>query len=169
MVMVKKASVKKSGSKAFFTKYWPVLLFVIILLAAGGVYGYNKYLDRQNVADMKQLLADFEKLKTDIESETGEKLYIEASCGSVGKFATSYACSLSLNTKSPAWNESYTKIILDKQNSLQLAFGHCEMLSENSIGFDRDKYICIFSVRKSNITTTEQVFYKYDTSPGSPV
>mgnify|MGYP000935054400 CR=1 FL=1 len=166
MVMVKKASVKKSGSKAFFTKYWPVLLFVIILLAAGGVYGYNKYLDRQNVADMKQLLADFEKLKTDIESETGEKLYIEASCGSVGKFATSYACTIYLKNdlnKLYAYSD-YTPA----ESSLLNTDNRCRVIQSKDAKY-LNFYSCVLHIRASNIDKAEATFFKYDTSPGSPV
>lgn len=166
MVMVQKSTVKKYSFKAFFGKYWWVLLFMVLLITSGGVYGYNKYLDRQNIAEMKQLLADFEKLKTDVESETGEDLYIEASCGSVGKFATSYACSLYLENGGKKEYE-YTKFT-KKYISFDNKNYECRLITSVDAQA-RGSWSCIITIRKSNTMEAERIFYDYDTSPGSAI
>jgi len=170
MVMVKPATAKKpSVESSFLNRHWWKIGIGLVVLTVFVYFGYNKYLDRQNVAEMRQLLEDFEKLKTDVEAETGEKLYIEATCGSVGKFATSYACSLNMQTRGSSWKPLLTKLVLEKETTVQKNFGSCEMLSKNSVGFDKDKYICIFTIRKSNTSEAERIFYNYDTSPGSAI
>jgi hypothetical protein len=90
-------SAKKNNAKGFdfslfFKKHWWKIGFSILLIGSVTFIGYNKYLDQQNVNNMKQLLAEFEQLERDVEAETGEELYIEANCGSGGKFAEFYSC-----------------------------------------------------------------------------
>ncbi len=98
VVMIKKATSKQSkarnsGIKSFAGRYGVVLLIGFLLLAISGAYGYNKYLDQKNVSDMKQLLADFEKLEKDVEAETGEELFIGVSCGDLEeKFTKTPSC-----------------------------------------------------------------------------
>jgi hypothetical protein len=92
--MAKSAKVAKiSKSPSLLQKHW-WKIGISLLFVTGLVFlGYNKYLDRQNVSDMKQLLSDFEKLKTDVEAETGEKLYLGVKCGELKeKFIKTPAC-----------------------------------------------------------------------------
>jgi hypothetical protein len=145
-----------------------VLISVVVLIV--GVFSYSKYIDYRNVQDMKQLLADFEQLEKDVEAETNEDLYIEAECGSVGKFATSYACSLRLLHSRTMWSSDITNSVIKAETDNMKDFGRCRILSEKSIGFkpNEDNYICSFSVHDSNREKSEEIFYQYDTSPGSP-
>jgi hypothetical protein len=92
MVMAK-ASVKISKPSGFLKKHWWKIGISLLFLFGLVSFGYEKYLDRQNVADMKQLLSDFEKLKSDVESETGEKLLVGISCGYLEeKFTKTPSC-----------------------------------------------------------------------------
>lgn len=147
-----------------------VALILVPILLVFGAFGYNKYLDWQNVNDMKQLLADFEQLKQDVETETGEELTIEADCGSGGKFATFYSCKVSLKSSNGNWIDEYEKIIVNTVSDNLTSFGECRMLSERSVGFEPkdDYYFCSFYVNNSNKNKAESIFYQYDTSPGSP-
>jgi hypothetical protein len=164
MVMAKKDTIKKPSTRSFAARYGAMILIGFLVLAVGGVYGYNKYLDRQNVSDMKQLLADFEQLEKDIESETGEELYIEATCGSVGKFATSYSCDVTLAGKGSSLSEGVTAnflLYISKQKN-------CEILSTGLGGY-KGALNCVVHVRESNENNAENVFINYDTSPGSAI
>jgi len=169
--MISKTSANKRGTRAAVKKYWWVFLVVVMVVSSVGVVGYNKYLDAQNVTDMKQLLADFEQLERDVEAETGESLYIKANCGNVGKFATSYSCSLRLLHSEELWSAKIAKAVASKETANMKGFGGCKMLSESSVGFEpnEDNYICVISTRGSNESKAEEIFYLYDTSPGSPV
>jgi len=162
---------RQSFSKLGWVKHHKFKTFLILILVfTTGIFAYNKYLDWQNVNDMKQLLADFEQLERDIEAETGEEFYVEASCGSVGKFAESYACSLRLFHKQAIWNEPFSLAALQSETDHLRSFGDCAILDENSLVRDanRNHYRCNFLVRYSNRDASEEIFIKYDTSPGSP-
>lgn len=167
MVMkTKQSSSKMSASAVFFHKHWWKIGVIILIISSLTFLGYNKYLDQQNVNNMKQLLADFEQLKTDVEAETGEKLAIEATCESVGKFSESYACYLYLkndgnkllNYEQSIHNGSSLKIVLNK----------CRVVTGEGAKY-LNFYNCTVSVRNSNIEAAEKIFYDYDTSPGSNI
>ena len=173
MVMVKPATVKKpSVESSFFNKNWWKIGIGLMVLTVFVYFGYNKYLDRQNVAEMRQLLEDFEKLKTDVEAETGEKLYIEATCGSVGKFATSYACSLNIKPVNNNSTELTRNAFKEKDSNVRAMYG-CGLYSETGYqvkDLAKDFYGCAaLHVRGSNKSEAERIFYNYDTSPGSAI
>jgi hypothetical protein len=89
----KQSSSKMSASAVFFHKHWWKIGVIILLISSLTFLGYNKYLDQQNVNNMKQLLADFEQLKTDVEAETGEKLALGTSCNNIEeKFVSTPSC-----------------------------------------------------------------------------
>jgi hypothetical protein len=173
MVMAKVPAKKSTFVKAsgFLKKHWWKTGISLLFLFGLVSFGYEKYLDRQNVTDMKQLLADFEKLKTDVEAETGEELYIEASCGSVGKFATSYGCTLYMKPVSHTFTDTLGSSIKETRSEFLNNHG-CILASEGyKIKKESDNYfICSgFNVRSSNTTSAETIFYRYDTSPGSAI
>ena len=164
----KKSTAPKSRKYVTYVKQHKLLtLFVAVLFIGLSAFGYQKYLDTRNVSDMEQLLSAFEELEEKIESESDQEVDIEANCGSVGKFATSYACTLSLISKTNSW----TKEISDKLLIIRLsqpAIKNCNLLSEISTGFNlnENKFICSLEVRNANKTSSESIFYQYDTSPG---
>ncbi len=147
---------------------WWTFTLLFVLMFPFGLFTYSKYLDKRNVQDMKTLLSDFQQLEKDMEEETGEEFTIEADCSSVGKFATSYSCSVYF--KNATWKEVYSQKVTTTATKGMKNFGGCEMLSENSIGFspNEDMYLCTFTVRSPNEVRSEQIFYDYDESPGSP-
>ena len=100
MIMATSTPVNNSSAKlGFFRKHWWKIGVSLLFITALVFLGYNKYLDRQNVTDIKQLLSDFEKLKTDVESETGEKLVIGVKCGDLEeKFIKTPACYIFLES-----------------------------------------------------------------------
>ena len=168
MIMATSTPVNNSSAKlGFFRKHWWKIGVSLLFITALVFLGYNKYLDRQNVTDIKQLLSDFEKLKTDVESETGEKLYIEATCGNVGKFATSYACRITLPVAGGEASREYIQLITLYKSSAP-KYSNCEILV-NGKGNFRNVLRCDINIRSANSNDAEQVFYKYDTSPGSAV
>jgi hypothetical protein len=137
---------------------------LVVLIALAGMFSYNKYLDYQNVQDMKQLLADFEQLERDLETETGEELTIESSCGSVGKFATSYACSITLiGNPESLISSSY----IDSTNSYVQSHSKCEVLYGGRDSF-KNALNCNIHIRQANKNRAESVFLAYDESPNSP-
>jgi len=141
-------------------KWWFVLLLAILVFSVGS-FAYNKYLDYRNVEDMKSLLADFEELEKKIEQETNEELNIEASCKSVGKFASSYACSIYLT------NKMKTTMNYNKFTSENLKSNNCRIIDS----IDASKlgaYYCVIDVRGSNTQEAENIFYQYDDSPNQP-
>ena len=144
-------------------------LYIIFLISLS-VFLYGRYIDYRNVQDMKQLLADLQQLERDMEAETGEKFYIEADCGSGGDFASFYSCSVVLKPESNVWSTKFLNIIALNETKTLQEFGKCKMLSERSIGIEphEDYYICSFLVNNSNKNKAEEIFYPYDTSPGSP-
>lgn len=149
----------------FLKKWWWAILLITLLVFGVSSFAYEKYLDRQNVADMKQLLADFEQLEKDVEAETGEELTIEASCESVGKFSESYACYLYLkNPNNSLLN--YSEFIADDSSLLDSA-NSCRIISGKGAKYI-NFYSCSFKVRDSSINSSEEIFYKYDTSPDAP-
>jgi hypothetical protein len=166
MLMVKKKSNKKNSVSIWLRahKFTTALMALVVVVA--GIFAYNKILDRQNVQDMKELLAAFEQLERDVEADTGDQLTIEADCGSVGKFAEGYSCGLFLKNLQNKWTEEISQSIQKKNDKLFQAF--CKFASFNSIGLsaDKDFYLCILTVRKSNRSTAESIFYQYDISPG---
>jgi hypothetical protein len=171
MVMAKSSEKKSTFVKpsGFLKKHWWKVGISLLFLFGLVSFGYEKYLDRQNVSDMKQLLADFEKLKTDVEAETGEELYIEASCGSVGKFATSYACSVYLRpltgVSSAGLLRSFTALSVISNARCNLASVDYKIKDSS-----KDYYICSgLHVRGASSAEIEKLFYKYDTSPGSAI
>lgn len=160
MLMKAKTSDKiraKERLRFLFIKYWWIVGVVVLFFIIASLVGYNKYLDQQNISNMKQLLAEFEQLEIDAENETGQELYIQADCGTGGeKFSRKYICSVSL----PAVDNNavtYSHDLPDKEN--------CETLINGKEGF-RNALNCTVSVRGSNHDIAEDIFYKYDTSPG---
>lgn len=139
-------------------------LIIIALIFIGG-FAYDRYQNWRNVRDMEELLAAFEQLESDLEAETGEDFYIEANCGSVGKFATSYACTVSLNS-TEEWKNTYPSVVENYPSDILSNFGDCNLLSSTSIGYEKDKYVCIFKVNTANESRVESIFYEYDKSPG---
>ena len=98
----KKASPTKQRSvgRVYWLKHHPLILIAIVMTGVILSFtAYNKYLDWQNLNDLKAMLADFEQLERDVETATGEELYIEASCGTVEKFNITNVCYISLATK----------------------------------------------------------------------
>ncbi len=165
MVMAGKKFTSDSTKKpSFFQKHWWKIGISLLFVTALVFFGYNKYLDQQNVSNMKQLLSDFEKLKVDVETETGEKLFIKATCGSVGKFATSYACDVTLGT------ETNSKKGVVSNSFVVYVSNHngCEILNSGNDSFE-DALNCTIHVRGSNTGMAEQIFIDYDTSPGSAI
>lgn len=139
-------------------------LIIIALIFIGG-FAYDRYQNWRNVRDMEELLAAFEQLESDLEAETGEDFYIEANCGSVGKFATSYACSMDLKTN--LFDTSYIPII--KSNEAETLKKNCMIASAGfRIGSpENDYYTCTgIHVRQANKDEAESIFYEYDKSPG---
>lgn len=142
-------------------KWWWAVLLISLLVFGVSFFAYEKYLDRQNVADMKQLLADFEQLKTDVEAETGEKLFIESSCGSVGKFSESYSCVIRLTPISRISNERFTNSVYTNQGSFLIDNG-CFLASTGyKLESPTDNYYeCSgIHVRPSNKATANRIFY----------
>lgn len=142
-------------------KWWWVVLLAGLLVFGVSSYAYQKYLDRQNVADMKQLLDDFEQLKTYVEAETGEKLFIESSCGSVGKFSESYSCVTRLTPKNRISTKGFTDSIYKNQSRFLIDTG-CFLAST---GYklespNDDYYECSgIHVRSSNEAAANRMFY----------
>jgi hypothetical protein len=151
-----------SSLLGFLRRRWWVVSIIGLLVFGVSLFAYEKHLDRQNVADMKQLLGDFEQLEKDVEAETGEKLFIEASCGSVGKFSTSYSCRLVLAGTDLSLFENAVNI-----SSSGTKYNGCEFLYNGKDEF-KNALRCDITVRGKNIGASEEIFYKYDTSPGSP-
>jgi len=155
----------------FFQKHWWKLAIALLFVGSLAFLGYNKYLDQQNVNNMKQILAEFEKLKSTVEAETSEKLYIEATCGSVGSFANSYSCDVLLKPKNNTKTSEIIKSIKDNTPGYLVGYG-CILASEgyrleNS---SSDYYICSgIKINSANIDKAEEIFFKYDTSPGSNI
>ena len=142
-------------------------LSLVILVVVAGVFSYNKYLDYRNVQDMKQLLADFQQLEKDVEAETGEEIYIEANCGSVGKFATSYACSIDLLPKSKQASEAYKAYLENVSVDNSSRCGLYSIIGYKIDDSSLDFFGCSPSiVRNANRDKSEEIFYQYDTSPG---
>jgi len=153
---------RQSFSKLGWVKHHKFKTFLILILVfTTGIFAYNKYLDWQNVNDMKQLLADFEQLERDIEAETGEEFYVEASCGSVGKFASSYSCGLVILPGSdlPAYSAKTREYSAEND---------CEILI-NGRGTHTNALLCNIHVRNANRQKSEEIFLQYDTSPNSPL
>jgi hypothetical protein len=140
-----------------------VTLLLFIAIFGVGVFSHNKYLDWQNVKDMKALLSAFEQLEKDVEENTGEDLAIEADCGSVGKFATSYSCDIFLK-KLNNDKFDYDKFI-PKNSVLNKANNRCSTITSPDAAY-LNFFSCITQVRNFNTKTAESIFYKYDTSPG---
>jgi hypothetical protein len=120
------------------------------------------------VQDMKQLLAAFQKLETDVERDNGEQVEIEADCGSVGKFSTSYSCAVYLSSISDAWTDTLSEKARSYNDTAML--GDCFIISDRSSGIEtnEDGFSCSSIVRQSNISRAESIFRAYDISPGQP-
>ena len=170
---MKKQKISKTGRVKNWVRMHRLLSMIAVLVVIGfGVFGYNNYLDWQNVNDMEELLASFEQLKTDVETETGEQFYIETDCGSVGKFSTSYSCLVSLKPADGTWNQSITSSVSNNLIGFLKNTDGCAMLSMNSTGFqpEEERFVCSgFHVRGNNEAKSEEIFFEYDTSPGSSV
>jgi hypothetical protein len=167
--MVMKTTTKTKNSKGFVKKFWWVFPVLFLFVSSIGYIAYNKYLDQQNINNMEQLLSDFEQLKSDIEAETGEKFYIEANCGSVGKFSTSYSCSIDLKAFNKDLTSEFTQYI--KLGTFTV-YGSCGFASNiYSVDNNFQEYFTCTSlnVRPSNQQKAEEIFYNYDTSPNSPL
>lgn len=165
--MTKKRKNKKfqQNNLTWFKQHKLASAALVLIIIFGGIFSYNKYLDWQNVQDMKQLLADFEQLERDIEASSGEELYIEADCGNVGKFATSYACHLYLKNSK---NQLYQyRQFSAKRSSLTKSTNRCRVIDGKDATY-LNFYSCTSPVRGANEKKSEQIFVEYDTSPNSP-
>jgi hypothetical protein len=168
MVMAKKKLKKQSSIQKVisWTKSHKVKAFLLLLLLfLIGNFGYNKYLDQQNIQDMKRLLADFEQLEVDLEQATGEEFYIEADCSSIGKFAESYGCNLYLK------NDTNTLFgyedFLNEGSTITAGENNCHTINSKDAAYE-NFYACSISVRNPVRTNAEDIFKEYDTSPGLP-
>lgn len=140
-----------------------LLLVGMPLLLFGGLFAQSTYLDRQNVSEMKELLAAFESLKQEAEEKTGDSFSIEADCGSVGKFADSYSCELYLKNPNGSLYDYSTFI---NQNSVLLSGGsNCRVVDGAGAKYF-NFFSCSVSVRESSRSSAETIFFEYDTSPG---
>jgi hypothetical protein len=149
----------KNNAKSTNKLLW-ILPVVVLLLGFATFFAYNKYLDNQNVAEMEQLLADFEKLKEDAEKESGQSYYIEATCGTGSeKFSNKYFCLISLPT------QDSSAALYDFNKSKLMDSDTCEILTSGLEGY-KNTINCNISVRQSNSEKAEEIFYDYDTSPG---
>lgn len=145
---------KASALLRFVKKWWWAILLITLLVFGVTSFAYEKYLDRQNMADMKLLLADFEQLEKDVEAETGEELYIESSCGSVGKFSESYSCNITLlNSDTSTSDELINLYRLFNEEHLR-----CEILLNAKEKY-KNALDCTIHVRGSNIKTANRIFY----------
>ena len=146
---------------SFPEKHSVLFVVIVVVFLAVSFYGYNKYLDWQNVRDMEQLLTSFEQLEKDVEAETGEEFYIETACDSIGgeKFSTSYDCGMFLLSESSIDPSEYITAdrVFDENNCRVLVNGN-------------DKYKnalqCLKPGRPSNISAIEKLVFDYDTTPG---
>jgi hypothetical protein len=167
------ASKKPNSNKPAVTtsvnkKSW-LVIFIVLVVFPASAFAYNKYLDYKNVQDMKNLLSDFQNLEKAIEEKTGEEFTINANCGSVGKFPTSYACNVFLRPNTLVVTEEIARefdkarftgenIICDRYSNIGYKVSEAE-----------DYFGCrALHVRNSNESMAEQIFYNYDESPGSP-
>lgn len=152
--MVMKTTAKTKNYRSFFKKFWWIFPILLLFIGSVSFLAYNKYLDQQNVNNMKQLLLDFEQLERDVETETGEKYYIESSCGSIGVFAESYGCTITLMVGNSTPIEN---LLVRYENFIQ-DYPSCEVLLNG-----KDKYVnaldCNILVRGSNINTAKKIFY----------
>lgn len=137
-----------------------LLLIAIPLLLILGIFSYNKYLDRQNASDLKRIPVKLEQLAKIVEKETSVETQVEARCGSVGKFATSYSCSFYLRPNNGQGSEKLVSSIIHNVDSFLTQQG-CIIASE---GYQiesptEDYFICPgIHVRKSNVKLAESIF-----------
>lgn len=139
------------------------VLVAMLLIFIGGLV-YNKFLDYRNVQDMEQLLADFQRLEKDVEAETGEELFIRADCGSVGKFATSYACWVYLENNSDQIYD-YSKHIA-ASSSIRKSNECRTITSEDASAYGA--YNCDITIRGSNKATANTIFSEYEAGSDLP-
>jgi hypothetical protein len=164
------AKSKNQPKNTKLNKYWWVFALAVILVAFGSFFAYNKYLDQQNVNEMKELLAEFEKLKTTMEEETGNSFYVTADCGVGGeKFNPIYSCTLDLLPVNLPVTAEVESLYLKSAGFYLNKNARCGLLKE--LGFSGTKeygnfYTCLISVTKTNQDEAEEIFYKYDTTPG---
>jgi hypothetical protein len=150
----------KNNAKSTNKLLW-ILPVVVLILGFAAFFAYNKYLNSQNIAEMEQLLADFEKLKEDAEKETGQSYYIEATCGTGSeKFSNQYYCRVVLSS----FNENGSSYYNEVESTL-FTNNKCEQLV-NGIGGFKNSIRCDLTVRQSNSEKAEEIFYEYDTTPG---
>lgn len=159
MARSKTKKITKVGLKRFVTKR---NFFITVLALISCIFLYNKYLDWRNVENMKQLKAAFEQLERDIERDTGDELRIEADCGSGGKFAEFYSCSLRLLNNRQAIYQYGSYI--SKDSALNDRSNSCDKPTNGST-YD-EFYLCAVRVRVKS--AAESIFYEYDVSPGKP-
>ena len=152
---------KKQDASLKFNKN--ILLVLVPILLIAGFIGYNKYLDYRNVQDMKQLLSDFEQLEKDLELKTGEEFSIESDCSSGGKFASFYSCNIYLKNPSGKLYE-YDKFIQNIASFSDKKY-RCRIVDGEGARY-LNFYSCILSVRNSVVDRAEDVFFRYDTTPG---
>ena len=159
---------KSSKPQQDFWKNKSFLVLLIPIILVLGIFAYNKYLDWQNVEDMKQLLADFEQLERDIETETGEEFTIEAHCGSGGeKFSTNYSCSVRLYPELLPTKKVHEDLFISLASKELTSSENCNLLK--GLGFSGTEeygnfYMCIESFRSSNKYFVEDLFLKYSQS-----
>lgn len=138
-------------------------LIIIALIFIGG-FAYDRYQNWRNVRDMEELLAAFEQLESNLEAETGEDFYIEANCGSVGKFATSYACSIYLKGQDNDISTNYVDYTTGIKPFNKTSNRCMTVHTKDAAAFG--SYSCTITVRNPNSNRAESIFYEYDKSPG---
>jgi hypothetical protein len=112
---------------------------------------------------MKQLKAAFEQLERDIERDTGDELRIEADCGSGGKFAEFYYCSVYLKNNT---NTDYGYMNRVNESSiLKNRLSNCKTIYNDEVLYN-NFFHCSLKVRVKS--AAESIFYEYDVSPGKP-
>jgi hypothetical protein len=117
----------------FISKHWWKIGILVLFVGSLTFVGYNKYLDQQNVNNMKQLLADFEQLEKDVEAETGEELTIGTSCGDIEeKFINTPSCYIYIESINID-NKKFSDIAILKVSDKLASNGSCG--SFGGIGF----------------------------------
>ncbi|MCA9323993.1 hypothetical protein KC992_02730 [Candidatus Saccharibacteria bacterium] len=161
MVKKKTSQVQKYKSMVMRHKVKSVLIAFLVFML--GLWAYSSYLDWRNVQDMERLLSAMQELKKDVEAETGEKLAIEADCGSVGKFAESYSCAVYVINMAQTKKIEWTRYV-EAQTFTKY---RCEVLSGGRSEY-KNALACYQKIRNTNKQKAESIFYQYDSSPGLP-
>jgi hypothetical protein len=134
-------------------KYWYLFVILVPLVASVGVVGYNKYLDWQNVNNMRELVSALKETKNTFDSlpeYNKSELYVD--CGVAGeKFSQSTYCDIvfSIDKSIPrdVVNETFTQSRLTKYGCRQSA-----LEKENGTPF------CDIETRPSTVEQVAELF-----------